>query len=150
MLKSVTAFSAALILGAALVGSPTTADAKGYKSGGYGGKGCCGPIRPTTSYSTKKVHKHVRVYSDVWKKKYVKRIKLHTHITRVQPIIHVHKVVRHHTKIVGVVVPIKKYRTVYLPPKKYVTTKHVHLKPVCSCSSGGYGGYGGYKVKAKY
>ena len=73
MLKSVTALSAALILGAALVGSATTASAKDR---GYGGSGCCGPIKPTTSYSTKKTYKNVKVYKDVWKNKYVKRIKL--------------------------------------------------------------------------
>lgn len=138
MLKSVTALSAALILGAALVVPATTASAKDR---GYGGSGCCGPIKPTTSYSTKKTHKHVRVYNDVWKKKYVKRIKLHTHITRIQPIIHIHKVVRHHTKLIGVVVPVKRHRTVHLPPIRHVTTSHVHLRPVCGCGGGGYGKY---------
>jgi hypothetical protein len=135
MLKFVTALSAAVIVGFALLGSATTASAGGYHRGG----GCCGPIPPSYSSSTKKVHKYIRHHRDVWRTRYVKRTKLHVHTSRIQPIYHIHTVTRHHTKLVGVVVPVRKHRTVWLPPHKIYTSSHVHLRPQCAC--GGYGGY---------
>lgn len=138
MLKFVTALSAALIIGWAFLGSATIASAGGY--GRHHGKhGCCGPIKPSYSVSTRYVHKHVRHNRDVWRTRYVKRIKPYVHVTRVQPIYHVHNVTRVHTKVVGVVVPVHVRRTQYLPPKRIVTSSTVYLRPQCACS--GYGGY---------
>ena len=138
MLKYVTSLSAALIVGWALVGSPTTASA-GYKS-----QGCCGPLPPSYSTKTKKIYKKITRHRDVYRTKYFKRIKRHVHVTRIQPIIRVHTVTRVHTKLVGVVKPVHQYVTKYLPAKKYMTNSTVYLKPKCACSSGGYGGYGKY------
>ena len=134
MLKFVTALSAALIIGWALAGSASTASA-----GGYGKSGCCGPIKPSYSYSTKNVHKHITRRHDVWRTRYVKRIKRHVHVTRIQPIYHIHNVKRVHTKLVGVVVPVHVRKTHYLPPKRIVTSSTVYLRPQCACS--GYGRY---------
>ncbi|MEJ0074342.1 MAG: hypothetical protein WDO17_02660 [Alphaproteobacteria bacterium] len=143
MLKFVTALSAALIVGWALVGSAGTASADGYRHGGYGG--CCGPIRPSYSTNTVYKHKHIKKYHDVYRHKYFKRYKKYVHITKVQPIIHVHKVTRVHTKLIGVVVPVHKRMTKWLPPRVIVTTSTVHLRPTCGCGGGGYGdgGHGG-------
>lgn len=129
MLKYVTALSAALIIGWALVGSATTASA------GYRKAGCCGPLPPSYNYSTKKVYKHIKRYSDVYRTKYVKRYKRYVHVTRIQPIYHIHKVKRVHTKIVGVVYPVYQRVTTYLPPKTYTTSSTVYLRPQCACSS---------------
>jgi hypothetical protein len=140
MLKFVTALSAAVIVGFALVGSATTASAGGYyRGGGYGG--CCGPIRPSYSSSTKTVHKYIKRHRDVYSTRYIKRKKLYVHTTRIQPVYHVHTVVRHHTKLVGVVVPVHKYKTVWLHPKKYYTSSNVYLRPQCACGGGGYRRY---------
>jgi hypothetical protein len=140
MLKFVTALSAAVIVGFALIGSATTASAGGYYRGG-GGHGCCGPIRPSYSSNTKTVHKYIKHHRDVWRVKHFKRYKLHVHTTRIQPVYHVHTVIRHHTKLVGVIVPIHKHKTVWLHPKTIRTSSHVHLRPQCACGGGGYGGY---------
>src|SRR5436305_1113970 len=110
MLKFVTALSAAVIVGFALVGSASTASAGGYYRGGGGYGGCCGPIRPSYSSNTKTVHKYIKRHRDVWRVKHFKRYKVHVHTTRVQPVYHIHTVVRHHTKLVGVVVPVHKHR----------------------------------------
>ena len=140
-MKFVTTLSAAVIVGFALVGSATTASAGGYYRGGGGGYGgCCGPIPPSYSTSTKKVHKYIKRHRDVWRVKHFKRYKVHVHTTRIQPVYHIHTVVRHHTKLVGVVVPVHKQRTVWLPPHKIYTSSHVHLRPQCACG-GSYGGY---------
>jgi len=144
MSKLVTALSAALIVGWALVGSAATASAGGYGKGhGYGG-GCCGPLPPSYSRHTVYKHKHVTRYRDVWHHKHFKRYKKHYRITNIQPVIHVHKVTRVHTKLIGVVVPVYKKVTHVLHPKYIFTSSTIHLKPVCGCSSGGYGGHGGY------
>jgi hypothetical protein len=129
MWKSVTSLSAALILGLALFGSATTANA------GARSKGCCGPIPPSYTYKTKKVYKNVKSYRDVYRTKYVKRIKRVVHVTRIQPIIRVHKVTRVHTRIVGVVHPVHRRVTKVLPAKRYVTSSVVHLRPKCACAS---------------
>lgn len=134
MLKFVTALSAALIIGFALVGSASTASA-GY---GYGKSRCCGPIKPSYSYSTKKVHKYIRHNRDVWRTRYVHRTKRYVHVTRIQPIYHIRKVTRVHTRIVAVVRPVHVRITKYLPPKRYVTSSVVHLRPHCACSSRRY------------
>jgi|ERR1041385_5153878 hypothetical protein len=148
MLKFATALSAALIVGSALVGSASTASADGYRRGGYGGGGyggCCGPLPPSYSTNTVYKHKHIKKYHDVYRHKYFKRYKKHIHVTRIQPIIHVHKVTRVHTKLIGVVVPVHKRVTKWLPPKTIVTTSTVHLRPTCGCGGGyGGGGYGKY------
>jgi hypothetical protein len=146
MVKLVTALSAALILGWALVGSASTANA------GYRHHGCCGPLPPSYTYKTKKVYKYIKRYSDVYRTKYVKRIKRHYYVTRIQPIYHIHKVKRVHTKLVGVVHPVRYSQIKYLPPKKYYTSSVVYLKPKCACSSGGYGqgGHGGYGGSGGY
>lgn len=133
MLKPVAALSAALIMGWAFVGSATTAHA------GYKGRGCCGPLPPSYTYKTKKVHKYIKRYRDVHRTKYFKRIKRHIHVTRIQPVIHVHKVTRVHTKLVGVIKPVHVKVTKWLPPKKYTTSSVVYLKPKCACSP--YRGY---------
>jgi hypothetical protein len=129
MLKAVTCLSAALIAGFALVGSATDASA-GYRHRG----GCCGPIAPAYTYKVKKVYKNVTHYRDVHRTKYVQRIKRIVHVTRIQPIIHVHNVTRVHTRIVGVVHPVHQQMVQYLPPKRYVTSSVVHLRPHCACS----------------
>ena len=136
MSKFVTALAAALIVGWGLAGSATSASA-----GGYRGHGCCGPIPPSYTYKTKKVFKNVTRYHDVYRKKYVKRIKHVVHVTRIQPVVHVHKVTRVHTKIIGVVHPVHQRVTRVLPPKTYTTSRIVHLRPKCACSSRGYRGY---------
>jgi|ERR1051325_416830 hypothetical protein len=149
MLKFVTALSAALIVGWTLVGSAGTASADSYggygSGGGYGG-GCCGPLPPSYSSNTVYKHRHITKHRDVWRHKYFKRYKKHIHITKIQPILHIHKVTRVHTKLIGVIVPIKKHVYKRLPDKVIVTTSTVHLKPVCGCGGGGYGrgGYGKY------
>ena len=81
MLRFVTALSAALIVGWALAGSATTASAGGRHHG------CCGPIPPSYTYSTKKIHKTITHHHDVHRTKYVKRIKPIIHVTRIQPIV---------------------------------------------------------------
>jgi hypothetical protein len=148
MLKFVTALSAALIIGWALVGTATTASAGGYGYGksGYGhGYGCCGPIKPKYYSHVVYRHKHIKRYHDVWRHKYVKRIKRIVHVTKIQPVIHLHKVTRVHTKVIGVVVPRHERHTYVLRPITHVTSRTVYLKPVCACSyGGGYGGSGGY------
>ena len=127
MSKSVTALCSALIVGWALVGSATTANA------GHHRKGCCGPIPPSYSYKTKKVHKNVTRYRDVHRTKYVQRVKRHVHVTRIQPVVHVHNVTRVHTRIVGVVRPVHQRVTQWLPPRRYVTNSVVYLRPHCGC-----------------
>src|ERR1700761_5896234 len=131
MLKFVTALSAVAIMGWVLVGSAATASA-GY---GYGKSGCCGHSKPSYSYSTKKVHKYIRHTRDVWRTRYVHRTKRYVHVTRIQPIYHIRKVTRVHTRIVAVVRPVHVRITKYLPPKRYVTSSVVHLRPQCACSS---------------
>ena len=126
-MKLVTALSAALIAGWALVGSAATADA------GHRGKGCCGPIPPSYSYKTKTVHKHVTRYRDVQRTKYFKRIKPIIHVTRIQPVVHVRKVTRVHTRLVGVVYPVHRHVTQVLPARHYVTNSVVYLRPQCGC-----------------
>ena len=96
MLKFGTALVAALIIGWGLVGSATTASARHHH------RGCCGPLPPSYSYSTKNVHKHITRHHDVYRTRYVKRIKRYVHVTRIQPIVHIHNVKRVHTNIVGV------------------------------------------------
>jgi hypothetical protein len=135
MLKPVTALSAALIVGWALVGSATTASA------GYKGRGCCGPLPPSYTYKTKKIYKTIKRHRDTYRTKYFKRIKRHVHVTRIQPIIRVHTVTRVHTKLVGVVKPVHQYVTQHLRPKRYHTHSTVYLKPKCACSTRGYGRY---------
>jgi hypothetical protein len=147
MLKFVTALSAALIIGWALVGSATTASAGGY---GYGKSGCCGPIAPKYYSHTVYKHKHINRYRDVWRHKYVKRIKRIVHVTKIQPIIHLHKVTRVHTKVIGVITPRYERHTHVLRPITHVTSSTVHLKPVCACSYGGRGGYGGSGGYGRY
>jgi hypothetical protein len=132
MLKFVTALSAALIIGWALVGSATTASAR------HRHHGCCGPIPPSYTYKTKKVYKNITRHHDVWRTRYVKRTKRIVHVTRIQPIVHVHNVTRVHTRIVGVVHPVHQRVTQWLPPRRYVTNSVVHLRPECGCSYGGY------------
>ena len=128
MLKCVTALSAALIAGFALVGSATDASA------GHRRHGCCGPIPPSYTYKTKKVHTHITRHRDVTRTKYVQRIKRIVHVTRVQPIVHVHKVTRVHTRIVGIVHPVHHHVTQVLPPRHYVTSSFVYLRPQCGCA----------------
>lgn len=129
MLRFVTALSAALIVGWTLDGSATTANA------GHHRKGChsCGPIAPSYTYKTKKVHKNVTHYRDVHRTKYVKRIKPIIHVTRIQPVVHVRNVTRVHTRIVGVVHPVHRRVTQWLPAHRYVTNSVVYLRPQCGC-----------------
>jgi hypothetical protein len=130
MLKFVTALFGALILGLALVGSATDANAHHRR-----GHGCanCGPFPPSYTHKTKTVHKHITKYRDVQRTKYVKRIKPIIHVTRIQPVIHVHKVTRVHTRIVGVPYPVHRRVTQWLPPVKHVTRSVVYLRPQCGC-----------------
>src|SRR3979411_2808444 len=95
MLKFVTALFAALIIGWALVGSATTASAR------HRHHGCCGPLPPSYTYKTRNVYKNITRHHDVWRTRYVKRIKPIVHVTRIRPIVHVHNVTRVHTKLVG-------------------------------------------------
>jgi hypothetical protein len=127
MLKSVTALWAALVVGCALIGSATDANA------GKRCKGCTGPLPPSYTYKTKTVHKHVTKYRDVLRKKYVKRIKPIIHVTRIQPVIHVRKVTRVHTHLVGVPYPVHRHVTQWLPPRHHVTSSVVYLRPQCGC-----------------
>ena len=127
MLKFGSALFAALIIGWALVGSATTASA------GYRKSGCCGPLPPSYTYKTKKVHKHITRHHDVWRTKYFKRIKPIVHVTRIQPVVHIHNVKRVHTNIVGVVYPVHRRVTQYLPARTYMTSSTVYLRPHCGC-----------------
>jgi hypothetical protein len=127
MLKFGTALSAALIIGWALVGSATTANARHHRSG------CCGPLPPSYTYKTKNVYKNITRHHDVYRTKYVKRIKRHVHVTRIQPIVNIHNVTRVHTNLVGVVYPVHERVTQYLPARTYVTNSVVHLRPECGC-----------------
>ena len=127
MLKFVTALSAALIIGWALVGSAATASA------GYRKAGCCGPLPPSYTYKTKHVHKHVTKYRDVQRTRYVKRIKPIIHVTRIQPVVHVHKVTRVHTRLVGVPYPVHHHVTKWLAPRYIMTNRVVYLRPQCGC-----------------
>ena len=131
MSKFATALSAALIIGWALVGSVATASAGHHRQ-----HGCCGPLPPSYSYSTKNVYKNVTRHHDVYRTKYFKRIKRYVHVTRIQPIVNIHNVTRVHTKLVGVVHPVHHQVTQYLPARTYVTNSVVHLPPNCGC--GGY------------
>ena len=128
MLKFATALSAALIIGWALVGSAATASAGHHRH-----HGCCGPLPPSYTYKTKKVHKHITRYRDVHRTRYFKRIKPIIHVTRIQPVLHVHKVTRVHTRIVGVPYPVHHHVTRWLPPIRQVTNSVVYLRPQCGC-----------------
>jgi hypothetical protein len=154
MYKFVTTLSVALIVGLAVASSATTASADSYgRHGGYGGgKGCCGPLPPSFSSNTVYKKKHITKYYDVWRHKKFPRYKKHIHTTKIQPILHIHKVTRVHTKLIPYTVPIKVKLTKRLPDKLIVTTSKVYLKPVCGCSGGygGYGGGGGYKAPRGY
>jgi hypothetical protein len=66
------------------------------------------------------------------------------HVTKIQPIIHIHNVKRVHTKLVGVVHPVYERTTRYLPAKTYVTASTVYLRPRCACSYSHHGGHGRY------
>src|SRR5471030_1598182 len=132
MLKFATALSAALIVGWALLGSVATASA------GHRHHGCCGPLPPSYTYSTRNVYKNVTRHHDVYRTRYVKRIKPIVHVTRIQPIVHVHNVTRVHTNIVGVVHPVHHRVTHVLPAQRYVTNSVVYLRPQCGCSHHGY------------
>jgi hypothetical protein len=130
MFKFITAPVGALILGFALVSSATDANA-GHRHG----HGCanCGPLPPSYTYKTKTVHKHVTRYRDVHRTRYVKRIKPIVHVTRIQPVLHVHRVTRVHTRLVGVPYPVHRHATQWLPPRRYVTSSVVYLRPQCGC-----------------
>lgn len=127
-MKFVSVLSAALIAAWALAASATDANAGK-------GRGCtgCGPIPPSYTYKTKKIHKHVTKYRDVHRTKYFKRIKPIIHVTRIQPVVHVRKVTRVHTRLVGVVHPVHRYVRQVLPPRHYVTNSVVYLRPQCGC-----------------
>ncbi len=127
-MKFVTALSAALIVGWALAGSATDANAGK-------GRGCpgCGPLPPSYTHKTKTVHKHITRYRDVHRTKYFKRIKPIIHVTRIQPVIHVRKVTRVHTRLVGVPYPVHHHVTKWLPPRHHVTSSVVYLRPHCGC-----------------
>jgi hypothetical protein len=141
MLKFVTTLSAAVIAGCALVGSAAPASAGGYGKG-YGGGGCCGPIPPKYYSKTVYKHKHIKRVHDVWRHKYIPRIKRIVHVTNIRPIVHIHKVTRVHTKLIGVIKPVYQHHTHVLPARTHVTSSTVYLKPVCGCRYGG-GGHGG-------
>ena len=115
MLKTVTALLGALIAAWVLVGSATEASA-GY---GYRHHGCCGPLPPSYSYSTKNVHKHITRHHDVYRTQYVKRVKRYVHVTRIQPIYNIHVVKRIHHRVVAHVRPVHVWKKVWLAPKKY-------------------------------
>jgi hypothetical protein len=132
MSKFATALCAALIIGWALVGSAATASA------GHRHHGCCGPLPPSYTYSTKNVYKNVTRHHDVYHTQYVPRTKRYVHVTRIQPIVHIHNVTRVHTNLVGVVHPVHEHATQWLPARTYVTNSVVHLRPNCGCSYGGY------------
>ena len=145
MLKFVMTLSAALVVGLISGGSATTANAGGYRGGGHGGGGCCGPIPPKYYSKTVYKHKHIKRVHDVWRHKYIPRIKRIVHVTNIQPIVHIHNLTRVHTKLIGVIKPVYQHHTHVLPAKTHVTSNTVYLKPVCGCSyGGGYGGGGGY------
>lgn len=127
MLKCVTALSAALIAVWAFVGTATDANAGSKRHG------CCGPIPPSYTFKTKKIHKHVTHYRDVQRTKYFKRIKPIVHVTRIQPVVHVHRVTRVHTRLVGVPYPVHRHVTQWLPPQRYVTNRVIYLPPQCGC-----------------
>jgi hypothetical protein len=131
MLKFATALAAALVIGWALVGSATTASAGHHRH-----HGCCGPIPPSYTYKTKNVYKNITRHHDVYRTKYFKRYHRIVHVTRIQPIVHVHNVTRVHTRLVGVVHPVHERATQWLPARTYVTNSVVHLRPECGC--GGY------------
>ena len=128
MSKFVIALCATLIAGWAFVGSATEANA-GKRRGCPG----CGPIPPSYTYKTKTMHKHVTKYRDVHRTKYFKRIKPIIHVTKIQPVVHVHKVTRVHTRLVGVVYPVHRHVTRVLPPRHFVTSRTVYLRPSCGC-----------------
>ena len=110
MSKFVIALCIALIGGWALVASAADANANHRR-----GHGCanCGPYPPSYSYKTKKVHKHV---------------------TRIQPVVHVHKVTRVHTRLVRVPYPVHRHVTQVLPVRHHVTSSVVYLRPHCGCA----------------
>ena len=130
MLKCVTAFSAAVIAAWAFVGSATDASAHHRR-----GHGCssCGPLPPSYTYKTKTVHKNVTRHRDVYRTRYVPRIKPIVHVTRIRPVVHVHNVTRVHTRIVGVVHPVHRQVTRVLPARTYTTSSVVYLRPQCGC-----------------
>jgi len=55
------------------------------------------------------------------------------HVTRIQPVVHVHNVTRVHTRLVGVPYPVHHHVTQWLPPRHYVTSSVVYLRPQCGC-----------------
>jgi hypothetical protein len=127
-MKFFTVLSAALIAGWALAASATDAEA-GKRRGCPG----CGPLPPSYTYKTKTVLKHVTKYRDVHRTKYFKRVKPIIHVTRIQPVVHVRKVTRVHTRLVGVPYPVHHHVTQVLPPRHYVTSGVVYLRPQCGC-----------------
>jgi hypothetical protein len=128
MSKFAAALSAALIIGWALVGSAAPASAGHDRH-----HGCCGPLPPSYTYSTRNVYKNVTRHHDVYRTRYVKRIKPIVHVTRIQPIVHIHNVTRVHTNLVGVVHPVHHQVTQVLPAMTYVTNSVVHLRLDCGC-----------------
>src|SRR3954454_15718403 len=114
MLKAVTALSATVIAGWALVGSATDASAH------YRHHGCCGPIAPTYHVHNKVIHKLQALSRRVTyplRAPYPRIID----ITRIRPIIHISDVTRIHHHKVALVHPRHEHHTQWLPARKYVT-----------------------------
>ena len=130
MFKFVTVLSGAFVVAWALIGTAT--DASAHHRRGHGCSGC-GPFPPSYTYKTKVVHKHITKYRDVQRTKYVPRPKPIIHVTRIQPVVHLHKVTRVHTRLVGVPYPVHHHVTQWLPPVRHVTNSVVYLRPHCGC-----------------
>lgn len=128
MLDKTSALLVATLAGAALVG--VTPDARGGERHGN----CCGPIPPTQTSSTVEKVSHVTRYHDEWKKNYVDRTKLYLHVTRVQPVVYVHNVLRVHYVTVPVIRPVHVSRVEYLPPQQVETSSVVHINEGCVCA----------------
>ena len=98
MIKLVTASIAALLAGGVVAGSATSASAHYGSSYGHG---CahCGPIAPTFHVHTIYTHKSETLIHNKSVTVHVPRYHRIITVTRVQPIINVHKVtvVHHHT-----------------------------------------------------
>ncbi len=127
MLKVTSALIFASIAGAALIGGVGSASAGHHAD-------CCGPIPPTETSSTVEKVSHVTRYHDEWKKNFVDRTKLYVHVTRVQPVVYVHNVLRVHYVTVPVIRPVHVARVEYLPPQQVVTSSVVHINEGCVCN----------------
>jgi hypothetical protein len=110
MLKVASSLFAIMIVGWVLVDSAGEANAR-------------------TKYVYRTVHEVTNVtrYRDTWRTSYVERVHRVVHVTRIQPVVHVHVVNLIHVRTVAAVRHVNVWVTRVLPAEEVVTSKTVHI-----------------------